>query len=311
VAGSSAEDAGDPAAGARGAVPVRATGMSAAATRTPALVGAKVPFGDPWPAPGPPQPATAPAAVGDGSCAGSWGPGGTPAGAAPGNVVAAAGGVPAVAPAPSVAVVAGDGRDASVATVRLRPVCPAACAAVAPAGWQAPSSAGSIAAPPGATGPAPADATGAGAGAGVSAAVAAAVPGWAGSVVVFVSVVFWVDVWVVVSLMAVVAVVVVVVVVVVVGTVVLSVGPFVVPVAGKESVVVAGDEVVEPPLAVDEIVTVASPGDVSAARDVEVWSVVPGSLAAGAPDVAVSVCVAVADVSSAWAITSLATARPA
>jgi hypothetical protein len=71
VAGSFAEEAGDPAAGASGAVPVSATGMSATAIRTPDVVGAEAPFGEPWPAPGPPHPLIAAAVVGEGSCGGS------------------------------------------------------------------------------------------------------------------------------------------------------------------------------------------------------------------------------------------------
>jgi hypothetical protein len=66
-----AEEAGDPAAGASGAVPVSATGMSMTGTRTPAVVGAEAPFGELCPAPGPPQPAIVAAEVADGTSGGS------------------------------------------------------------------------------------------------------------------------------------------------------------------------------------------------------------------------------------------------
>jgi hypothetical protein len=47
VAGSFAEEAGDPAAGASGAVPVSVTGISTTDRRTPAVVvGAEAPFGE-------------------------------------------------------------------------------------------------------------------------------------------------------------------------------------------------------------------------------------------------------------------------
>src|SRR3954452_14980879 len=91
VAGSFAEEAGDPAAGASGAVPVSPTGMSATVTRTPAVVGAEAPLGEPSPAPGPPQPPNATAVVGDGSWGAFCGAIGAPPWASPVMVVSAAG----------------------------------------------------------------------------------------------------------------------------------------------------------------------------------------------------------------------------
>src|SRR3954470_22904899 len=59
VAGSIAEEGGGPATGASGAEPASSIEVSTTGTRTPvAVVGAAEPFGDPWPAPGPPHPPT-------------------------------------------------------------------------------------------------------------------------------------------------------------------------------------------------------------------------------------------------------------
>jgi hypothetical protein len=311
VAGSFAEEAGDPAAGASGAMPVSATGMSMAGTRTPAVVGAEAPFGEPCPAPGPPQPAFAAAVVEDGTWGGSWGASGVPAGAPPEYVVGAAVAVAAGSSEPPVAGAAGEGEDAvGAVTGRLWLADPAACAAVRPAGRQPLLPAGAITAPPGRTGAEVAVAAGAGAGAGAGDAATGAVV----AVGVFATVVVGAAVPSALAVVAVAVVVVWVVVWVVVAPVTPLVVPVVLPVACDESVVVVVVVVVDGGVGspgVVELVTGAWPAAGCSARGGADLSVAAGSAAVGSLAGVCSACVAVVVVSSACAATSPAMARPA
>jgi hypothetical protein len=324
VAGSFAAEAGDPAAGASGAMPVSATGVSMTGTRTPAVVGAEAPFGEPCPAPGPPQPAIPAAVVEDGTCGGSWGASGLPAGAPPEYVAGAAVAVAAGFSKPP-AGAAGEGEDAVVAgTERLWLADPAACAAVRPAGRQPLLPAGAFTAPPRRTGPEAAASTGVGAGAGVAASgavvavgvvavgvvavgvvavgdfatvVGAVVPSAPAVVGVDVAVVAWVVVWVVVW---------------VVGAPVAPLEfPVVLPVACDESVVVVVVDVGAGSPGVGELGPAALPATGCSADGGADWSVAAGSGDVGSLAGVCSACVLVAVVSSACAATSPAMARPA
>jgi hypothetical protein len=106
--GSLAGEVGDPAAVVEGAPSFAAKVIPAVVPSTPAVVGAEAPFGEPWPAPAPPQPAVAATVVAPGICGGSWGASGVPAGVPLDTVVSATGAAVAGSSEPPVAGVAAD-----------------------------------------------------------------------------------------------------------------------------------------------------------------------------------------------------------